>query len=1004
MSSLPQKFMIGANNNFSSLVDAFMHSIISFGDPAREIIGGVVIPLVSPSKIDLDDGGRRVYSLFRTVDLIDPKILSFGPDLSEASERSYAADLQYYRTQKLERDKQSHALLAYIISRLSPESLTSLATHTGPTGFDAAVLAVNTFDVWKLILKTHLYGSGRTKQRQMVDLLGVSQSKSHESYLKDFRDKSELVIGAFESKAHPGFISIDELLKVLYINGLNSAIFDRPINRLHEELSTFTCQQAMELVQQYNLDCTSASSAPSTAFSGRAYSVSTGELFVLAATAAVYIPSGGSPRPVPGSLGVLSAGSTYCPHCWSNGYKHVHLLSDCRHYRRMQQNLVKRLPLKTHSVPPGAFLSGLPAPSSALDMVSLVPPASGGYDADVVFMGEYERQAAISAKAAYVVASGRVASARNNPHGFLLCSIVDNPIALDTASVDVVQPSVCFGSFPPVSLLVPVAFHSGFSASPWCNPFRVGGIADGVLVTHRGFLSFLPRSIATAYYAAGRRRPDHYKFPGFQFGDVCLVQEFEDKRRREAADGEVPTVYRAELQLPAVLPFHSTQVPIQGVPINSGINCLPNESIPSFSPQPDGPQSDMVPFVPPVISSDLSPLPLPVLPVTPMSTLLSPIVSSAPLLPVTSPELFREPSHVIMPSGILDNVPASVAQTRSGRAVAIDSPSLVSTVSVPSVDADGFVLPCRRGVSVVQARAIFHQMSPSAVDASSSIPASLVHVPSVLLSSLPHFPHTALSHHGSFSDTVSNDQQLVDDLFQALASRFGPLTLNPVSTVHTGLEFIRHANGAISITQDQAICQAASKVGVSHLDSVLLPAFLDFFDPPISPDECVAIASTLYSSLTGQLVQFLKTRHEIRPYISHLCSYNSAPMEGHYRKALHVLRYLVSTPGQGSVFKSFSGDLCAASDAAYGIYSGGRSSSGYLLSVLIQDSVATCPMTAEYYAMGSVCKDIMFYRQLSKDLGSMSYLSPTVLQVDNKTAISLAVAPQMLMTMPEKIE
>jgi hypothetical protein len=34
----------------------------------------------------------------------------------------------------------------------------------------------------------------------------------------------------------------------------------------------------------------------------------------------------------------------------------------------------------------------------------------------------------------------------------------------------------------------------------------------------------------------GRRRSDHYKFPGLAFGTVCMVSEFEDKRVREAAD------------------------------------------------------------------------------------------------------------------------------------------------------------------------------------------------------------------------------------------------------------------------------------------------------------------------------------------------------------------------------------------------------------------------------------------------------------------------------------
>lgn len=49
-------------------------------------------------------------------------------------------------------------------------------------------------------------------------------------------------------------------------------------------------------------------------------------------------------------------------------------------------------------------------------------------------------------------------------------------------------------------------------------------------------------------------------------------------------------------------------------------------------------------------------------------------------------------------------------------------------------------------------------------------------------------------------------------------------------------------------------------------------------------------------------------------------------------------------------------------------------------------------MTAEYYAAGAACKDVLFYRQLLSDLG-WPQLSPTVVYVDNKTMLSLVIAP-----------
>ena len=113
----------------------------------------------------------------------------------------------------------------------------------------------------------------------------------------------------------------------------------------------------------------------------------------------------------------------------------------------------------------------------------------------------------------------------------------------------------------------------------------------------------------------GRRRVDHYKHPNLGFGDVCVVAEFIDKRRREAAERGIPlkdvhvgeigvclgysvsvpgaydfcvsngsvvsrrvveivqvhpfdwkrkTVLRAELRLPSVHPYSLTQQIVQG--------------------------------------------------------------------------------------------------------------------------------------------------------------------------------------------------------------------------------------------------------------------------------------------------------------------------------------------------------------------------------------------------------------------------------------------------------
>ena len=90
-------------------------------------------------------------------------------------------------------------------------------------------------------------------------------------------------------------------------------------------------------------------------------------------------------------------------------------------------------------------------------------------------------------------------------------------------------------------------------------------------------------------------------------------------------------------------------------------------------------------------------------------------------------------------------------------------------------------------------------------------------------------------------------------------------------------------------------------------------------------------------------------------------------------------------------------------DAAFGVFRDGLSSTANIFCIgalgapfaacgRSQTDVATCPMTAEYYAAGAACKDIIFYRQLLADLG-WPPSGPTFVYVDNKTMLSLVIAP-----------
>ena len=253
--------------------------------------------------------------------------------------------------------------------------------------------------------------------------------------------------------------------------------------------------------------------------------------------------------------------------------------------------------------------------------------------------------------------------------------------------------------------------------------------------------------------------------------------------------------------------------------------------------------------------------------------------------------------------------------------------------------------------------------------------------------------------------TIDNAPELRQSLILALEARFGHLTTHSPCITFAGVEFKIHPSGAVSTTQDRYIARVADRVGVTHLPSTDVPIHSDFFQPSVTDSDCMPVPPLVYQALTGHLIQVLKTRDDVRHFVSHLCSCNAAPTSGDYEKALHLLRYLKSTPGMGRVFHATSTTLCAYADAAWALHSDGTSGASFFLSVgadnapfhteaKAQLDVATCQMTAEYYAAGAACMSLMHYRQLAEDLG-WPQSGATSLFVDNKTAISLVRAPEV---------
>ena len=204
-------FTCGAGGNFCKLVASFREHILRFGTPAQEILLDKLIPLVEPTINDtIGTPLARVYALISRV-AADGSIV-LGPELTDSADRRFGNDLQRHRSLLDKRTEHSQLLVSYILSRLSPTSKSALATRVG---YESSIASFDAYALWKLVLVTHLYGSGRTKQRYMVDFLTIKQADSHEAFIGDLRVKIALVIGTFESALHSGYILVIFRLMIL---------------------------------------------------------------------------------------------------------------------------------------------------------------------------------------------------------------------------------------------------------------------------------------------------------------------------------------------------------------------------------------------------------------------------------------------------------------------------------------------------------------------------------------------------------------------------------------------------------------------------------------------------------------------------------------------------------------------------------------------------------------------------------------------------------------------
>lgn len=227
-----------------------------------------------------------------------------------------------------------------------------------------------------------------------------------------------------------------------------------------------------------------------------------------------------------------------------------------------------------------------------------------------------------------------------------------------------------------------------------------------------------------------------------------------------------------------------------------------------------------------------------------------------------------------------------------------------------------------------------------------------------------------------------------------------------------GLHVGRTAHGTYWISQQRYIEKLSEKFGIlpGKKARTPLPAGknLDEFTQSEKVDP------TLYRSLVGTvLYTAVATRIDVAYATSRLAQYSQDPRQIHLEAAYHLIKYLVNTahyrihyngrtetPNSTYIEQGKKGKLTSAyCDASFNtIPATSKSVTGLFVSMyggavcwrkINQKIVTTSSGEAEYVALSSACREILYVRQLAEEIGYQEKY-PTDLYCDSRAAIQIA--------------
>lgn len=247
---------------------------------------------------------------------------------------------------------------------------------------------------------------------------------------------------------------------------------------------------------------------------------------------------------------------------------------------------------------------------------------------------------------------------------------------------------------------------------------------------------------------------------------------------------------------------------------------------------------------------------------------------------------------------------------------------------------------------------------------------------------------------------VSDSFHLIDSLATVLGKSFELKGLGDVQHF-LGLDIKRDTNGHFSMCQSNYIDKIAKSHTLEGLKAQSIPLAAGYY----KLNQSKALPNNhVYRSLIGSLLYVaVNTRPDIAAAVNILAQKTSEPSEADLAEVKHVLAYLLSTKHHRLQLYNKECDkipLTGYSDADWGEDKHDRKSISGVLCLVYgapiiwsskkQHRVSASTTEAEYYAAGDTIRNLIWLRNLLRDVGIIAE-NPITLHCDNQSCVKLVL-------------